>query len=109
MELKPGYKLTEVGVIPEDWKIQCLGDVAHIVGGGAFKSKDVQKVGVRWLKIANVGINEILWKEEAFLPEEFSRIHSQFLLNPDDYVIALTRPILNSFLKIAKISFHEQV
>ena len=54
MELKLGYKQTEVGVIPEDWKIQCLGDVAHIVGGGAFKSKDVQKVGVRWLKIANV-------------------------------------------------------
>jgi type I restriction enzyme, S subunit len=26
MELKPGYKLTEVGVIPEDWEVSCVGD-----------------------------------------------------------------------------------
>jgi type I restriction enzyme S subunit len=28
MELKPGYKQTEVGVIPEDWEVSCLGDLA---------------------------------------------------------------------------------
>ena len=26
MEVKPGYKQTEVGVIPEDWECQLLGD-----------------------------------------------------------------------------------
>lgn len=30
MEVKPGYKLTEVGVIPEDWDVKCLGDVAEV-------------------------------------------------------------------------------
>ena len=33
MELKPGYKQTEVGMIPEDWEIKSLGDVAHIKTG----------------------------------------------------------------------------
>ena len=28
MEVKPGYKQTEVGVIPEDWNVKRLGDVA---------------------------------------------------------------------------------
>ena len=27
MELKPGYKQTEVGVIPEDWEVLKVGDV----------------------------------------------------------------------------------
>jgi type I restriction enzyme, S subunit len=27
MELKPGYKQTEVGVIPEDWEVACLSDL----------------------------------------------------------------------------------
>lgn len=30
MELKPGYKLTEVGVIPEEWEVKRLGDVATL-------------------------------------------------------------------------------
>lgn len=29
-EVKPGYKLTEVGVIPEEWKIVRIGDVTDI-------------------------------------------------------------------------------
>ena len=28
MELKPGYKQTEVGVIPEDWEVKHLANVA---------------------------------------------------------------------------------
>jgi len=31
MEVKPGYKLTEVGVIPDDWGIATLGTVASII------------------------------------------------------------------------------
>jgi type I restriction enzyme S subunit len=31
MELKPGYKLTEVGVIPEDWEIISFGRIASII------------------------------------------------------------------------------
>ena len=32
MELKAGYKQTEVGVIPIDWEVKSLGDI------GAFKN-----------------------------------------------------------------------
>jgi len=34
MELKAGYKLTEIGVIPEDWIVVTLSEVADVVGGG---------------------------------------------------------------------------
>ena len=33
MELKPGYKQTEVGVIPEDWEIISLGDIFTFKNG----------------------------------------------------------------------------
>jgi type I restriction enzyme S subunit len=33
MELKPGYKQTEVGVIPEDWEVKRLGEVAEFRAG----------------------------------------------------------------------------
>lgn len=102
-EAKLGYKQTDIGVIPEDWEVRRLGDVARVIGGGAFKSQDSQQVGVRWLKIANVGINEILWHDTSFLPEEFALIHNSFLLRQDDCILALTRPILSGALKIARV------
>ena len=27
VEMKSGYKMTEVGVIPEDWEVKELGDI----------------------------------------------------------------------------------
>jgi len=29
MEVKPGYKQTEVGLIPEDWNVTTIGSVAE--------------------------------------------------------------------------------
>lgn len=34
MELKPGYKQTEVGVIPEDWKVKPLVELTTEIGDG---------------------------------------------------------------------------
>lgn len=34
MKIKPGYKQTEVGVIPEDWDVQQLGELVNIINGG---------------------------------------------------------------------------
>lgn len=33
MEVKPGYKLTEVGVIPEDWDVKSFDEVFYFSGG----------------------------------------------------------------------------
>ena len=33
MELRPGYKQTEVGVIPEDWEVVRVGDLASFTSG----------------------------------------------------------------------------
>jgi len=35
MEVKPGYKQTEVGVIPEDWNVAQLGDLKPFVTSGS--------------------------------------------------------------------------
>jgi type I restriction enzyme S subunit len=35
--VKPGYKQTEVGVIPEDWEVKLLPEVTHFRGGKAHE------------------------------------------------------------------------
>jgi len=53
--VKPGYKRTAVGVIPEDWDAKRLGEIAELKSGYAFKSETYTDLGTyRIITIANV-------------------------------------------------------
>jgi type I restriction enzyme S subunit len=56
MELMPGYKQTEVGVIPEDWEVRRLSDLAKVRSGIAKNSNASisNPVTVPYLRVANV-------------------------------------------------------
>ncbi|MBO6793539.1 MAG: restriction endonuclease subunit S [Balneolaceae bacterium] len=90
-----------------EWELKKVDDVFSIFNGFAFSSSDSQVDGCRWIKIADVGINQISNSNLSYLPTNFREKYSRFLLKTGDYVIALTRPILNGKLKIARISEEE--
>ncbi len=97
------FKRSEVGEIPAEWKVNKLGELVKIKGGYAFKSSDNAEYGVRWLKIANVSHDKIIWENTSYLPEGYLSKYKEYQLNENDYVIALTRPITQGALKIAKL------
>jgi len=39
MEVKPGYKQTEVGVIPEDWDVVKVGEISRVIRGASPRPK----------------------------------------------------------------------
>jgi type I restriction enzyme S subunit len=45
MELKPGYKQTEMGEIPEDWQVRKLSGLATILHGYGFQSQYFNALG----------------------------------------------------------------
>jgi type I restriction enzyme, S subunit len=54
MELKPGYKQTEVGVIPNDWEVDSIGKVFRLINGRAFKPEDWKLQGTPIIRIQNL-------------------------------------------------------
>ena len=87
----------------DDWEQRKLSDILILIGGNAFSSSDSTTEGIPWLKIANVDKNGIDWSTQSFLPSEYWGEFSNYQLNKGDYVMALTRPILNHTLKIGKV------
>lgn len=60
MEVKSGYKLTEVGVIPEDWDVVPLADLCRsICDGTHFTPKYVQQ-GVPFYSVENVTADDFI-------------------------------------------------
>jgi len=101
MSLIPKIRFTG---FTDNWEQCTLGEYISLFGGNAFKSKDEVSNGAKWLKIANVGVGYLKWDNESFLPEEYLKRFSNYVLNDGDYVMALTRPILNHNLKITEIN-----
>lgn len=78
MEVKPGYKQTEVGVIPDDWEVKHLGGLGNVVRGGsprpAGDTRYFNGSFIPWLTVAaltNIPDHQLLVSETAtFLTEE---------------------------------------
>ena len=58
MRLKPGYKQTDIGVIPEDWKVCPIGDVCNLINGRGFKPYEWQTTGLPIIRIQNLNGSE---------------------------------------------------
>lgn len=87
-----------------NWEVNKLGEVFSIFNGYAFPSASASDEGVLWVKIADVGIQEMKNQNLSYLPISFKDKNKKFILKKGDFVVALTRPILNGKLKIAQIN-----
>jgi type I restriction enzyme, S subunit len=91
MDVKTGYKKTEVGVIPEDWVVTPLTGLATILHGFAFQSQHFKPMGKYWLTTPGHfhetgGFRDVGEKQKFYdgpLPEGC-------LLSEGDLIVAMT-------------------
>ena len=94
-----GYKQTEVGVIPEDWRVFEIQDLIYDLRGGApFKPSDFTKQGVKVLPKGGVvrgGILKIKEIEQQYCDVGFA---SKYVKNSVDekYTIVVLRDLVPS-------------
>jgi type I restriction enzyme S subunit len=87
-----------------NWATKKIKNIFSIFNGYAFSSSDSVDNGTLWVKIADVGIQEMKTDSLSYLPNSFIEKHTKFTLKTGDYVVALTRPILSGKLKVARIN-----
>lgn len=73
MELKPGYKLTDIGVIPMNWHVSTIGEVASFSGGSqpprsTFKFSPVEGY-IRLIQIRDYKSDEFI----TYIPKALAR------------------------------------
>lgn len=56
-----GYKITEVGIIPEDWKIKKIGEFTTVTSGGtpSTKIKEYWNGEIRWMNSGELNLKRI--------------------------------------------------
>jgi type I restriction enzyme S subunit len=91
MEVKPGYKQTEVGVIPEEWEAVPLKGKIGIAHGFAFASEHFASHGPFRLATPGHfyeagGFRDIGEKQKYYV----GPVPSDYVLQPGDVIVAMT-------------------
>ncbi len=68
----------------------CVGDLADVKSGYAFKGADWTDEGFPVIKIRNIGNNDIDLTNCSLIPENIAEAASKFKLNEGDLLIAMT-------------------
>ena len=102
MELKPGYKQTEVGVIPEDWNAKSVLEVCSQIID--YRGRTPKKLGLDWgggeipaLSAGNVKSGYIDFSAECYLGSEqlYRRWMTHGDIRKDDILFTTEAPLGN--------------
>jgi type I restriction enzyme S subunit len=97
-DMKQGATLS----LPNGWEEKRVQDIAKVVNGYAFDSKDFKATNtIKSIKITNVGVNEFIEEIENYLPEKHKETLQDYQVKEGNIVIALTRTIISAGLKVA--------
>jgi type I restriction enzyme S subunit len=93
MEVRPGYRRTEVGVVPKDWEVASLGEKTTKVGSGITPtggSKVYKKEGRPFLRSQNVGWGNLLLDDVAFIDDRTHETFRTTEVETDDVFLNIT-------------------
>ena len=111
-KIPEGYRVTEVGVIPEDWEVFKLGDIIDYTKGFAFKSSDYRKSGVRIIRVSDTDYDQIKDADEIYIDKSLSHKFKKWKLTEDDIILSTVGskpPMYDSMVgKAIKVSLRHE-
>ena len=94
MEVKPGYKQTETGVIPHDWNQPALGSLTVLMTNGFVGTATLHYVnnenGVLYIQGYNIKENAFNFHGVKFVSKQFHRAHMKSCLRGGDLLTVQT-------------------
>lgn len=89
---------SELGMIPEGWKVSTIGNYSKIRSGFAFKSSWWTDKGVKIVKIKNISSSGYLDMSDcSYVSKENTLKAKDFSLKPGDLLIAMTGATIGKF------------
>lgn len=80
---KTGFKMTEIGFIPEDWEVRKIGEIADVIGGGT-PSTNVScfwNWSIEWFTPTEIGISKYVYTSKRKITDDGFKNSSAKILN----------------------------
>jgi type I restriction enzyme S subunit len=98
MELKPGYKRTDAGIIPSDWDVVPLGKIGDALIGLTYRPEDVRPHGTLVLRASNIQNDKLAFDDNVYVGVE---VPEQIMVRPGDVLVCVRNGSRNLIGKAA--------
>ena len=82
----PGYKRSDVGVIPDEWDAKPLGDIGDSLIGLTYRPSEVRKYGTLVLRSSNVQNGTLCFDDNVFVEAD---IPERIMVRPGDILVCV--------------------
>lgn len=82
----PGYKRSDVGVIPDDWDAKPLGEIGDSLIGLTYRPSEVRKYGTLVLRSSNVQNGALCFDDNVFVDTD---IPDRIMVRPGDILVCV--------------------
>lgn len=92
MDVKPGYKQTEIGVIPEDWEVKPLDTISLVTSGKRLplgKSLVESDTPYPYIRVTDMRMGTVLTSNLKFVPEDVFPAIKRYRIFKDDIFISV--------------------
>lgn len=95
---------SELGTIPREWKVGCIGDYVRVKSGYAFKSAWWEENGIPVVKIKDIENNTINFNSISYVSENKVKFAKEFIVQGGDLLIAMTGATIGKFAIVPKVT-----
>lgn len=89
--------------LPDRWEWASVDQLSYIDVGPAFKSSEFSSSGIRLLRGQNIEPGALRWTDTKYWPEVRLPPYTHLLIEQDQIILAMDRPVISSGLKIARV------
>lgn len=91
-EMKSGYKMTEVGVIPEDWEVKELSSISAIKSGKRLPKGSLvtsSKTSYPYIRVIDMNMGYLNLSNIMYVPENVQPMISKYIISKNDIYISV--------------------
>lgn len=92
VEMKSGYKMTEVGVIPEDWEVKELSSISAIKSGKRLPKGSLvtsSKTSYPYIRVIDMNMGYLKLSDIMYVPENVQPMISKYIISKNDIYISV--------------------
>ena len=92
VEMKSGYKMTEVGVIPEDWEVKELSSISEIKSGKRLPKGSLvtsSKTPYPYIRVIDMNMGYLKLSDIMYVPENVQPMISKYIISKNDIYISV--------------------
>lgn len=92
VEMKSGYKMTEVGVIPEDWEVKELSSISAVKSGKRLPKGSLvtsSKTSYPYIRVIDMNMGYLNLSNIMYVPENVQPMISKYIISKNDIYISV--------------------